>query len=721
MKISSPAAAPRLLLVLALLALACGPLDLARQILEGLAATPTPTASFELHESSIWYVTKEGDDLNSCDSPEQACLTITEAVARADDDDVINIGAGVFAETMTSQQALVLTENLVLRGVGIDATVIDGGGTRGGIFMSSDAIVTIRNLSVSNAVVGAPGNCISVRNEASARIQDVKLENCAPNGLEHLGTGQVTLLNVEVTAAVQAGVFAGGEMEVQGGRFHANGTSGILSIFSGRLALTDSLVEDNVGDGLTLNGIDEVSGAIIRNNGFISPNHSGVGVGGQATLTNVHITANDYGIRVQESGELTLVGGEISDHVKVGLTVAEGASATLTGAVLSANGSIFRDTSIAGQAENKGTLLLVRSLLTGSHNGAIVNFGTGSFTLRETAVVDSGGSLPALVNYEDGRGLIERSLFADNHASAGAIDNRGILSLINSTVSGSDGNGIMAVSGSLSLSYVTIADNAGIGLVSQTGAAAVARVENVLVARNGLEDCQVSTAAGVVPLPLSGVNIDTDGRCRFGLTYAPAALLLDVLADNGGFTFTHALLPGSPAIESATGTCPATDQRSDEFTRPFGPACDVGAYEAGGVILSLPATLEIPTETPTPEAPQQPSLTVNTDTACYNGPGQGWPYLLTVNAGTTLPLVGYGFQPGWYVAQHPTVQGVLCWLAETDVTPNVPLETLRLISIPPRITATPAATKPPDQDPRETKTPQPTPCPTNPNSQQPEC
>ena len=64
---------------------------------------------------------------------------------------------------------------------------------------------------------------------------------------------------------------------------------------------------------------------------------------------------------------------------------------------------------------------------------------------------------------------------------------------------------------------------------------------------------------------------------------------LDPLADNGGFTQTHALLPGSPAIDSGSPTvCPATDQRG--YLRPIdgngdGTArCDMGAYEYGSYL-----------------------------------------------------------------------------------------------------------------------------------------
>ena len=55
--------------------------------------------------------------------------------------------------------------------------------------------------------------------------------------------------------------------------------------------------------------------------------------------------------------------------------------------------------------------------------------------------------------------------------------------------------------------------------------------------------------------------------------------LLGPLQDNGGPTFTHALLPGSPAIDHipAENCEVTTDQRG--VARPQGAACDIGAYE----------------------------------------------------------------------------------------------------------------------------------------------
>lgn len=63
----------------------------------------------------------------------------------------------------------------------------------------------------------------------------------------------------------------------------------------------------------------------------------------------------------------------------------------------------------------------------------------------------------------------------------------------------------------------------------------------------------------------------------------PSTMFTDVLGplqDNGGATFTHALLPESPALERADRTmCGGTDQRGVPRPQPQGAACDIGAFE----------------------------------------------------------------------------------------------------------------------------------------------
>jgi uncharacterized repeat protein (TIGR01451 family) len=85
-----------------------------------------------------------------------------------------------------------------------------------------------------------------------------------------------------------------------------------------------------------------------------------------------------------------------------------------------------------------------------------------------------------------------------------------------------------------------------------------------------------------------GHNLDSGNTCGF---VEPGDLqntdpLLGPLANNGGPTQTHALLPGSPAID-AGGECIAfPDQRG--VVRPQGAACDIGAYE-----LAVPVDLSV--------------------------------------------------------------------------------------------------------------------------------
>ncbi|HOZ37401.1 MAG TPA: choice-of-anchor Q domain-containing protein [Anaerolineaceae bacterium] len=74
--------------------------------------------------------------------------------------------------------------------------------------------------------------------------------------------------------------------------------------------------------------------------------------------------------------------------------------------------------------------------------------------------------------------------------------------------------------------------------------------------------------------------------------------LLLPLADNGGFSQTHALDIESPAIDSGTNAnCPAVDQRG--FMRPVDgdlnePAtCDMGAYEFGSSLNGFTLSVEI--------------------------------------------------------------------------------------------------------------------------------
>ena len=87
----------------------------------------------------------------------------------------------------------------------------------------------------------------------------------------------------------------------------------------------------------------------------------------------------------------------------------------------------------------------------------------------------------------------------------------------------------------------------------------------------------------------TGANITTGLGNQIGTAAAPIDPLLGPLANNGGTTRTHAILAGSPAIntgDAASSGTPLFDQREKPFVRREG-VVDIGAYERQTVSTSL--------------------------------------------------------------------------------------------------------------------------------------
>jgi len=207
-----------------------------------------------------------------------------------------------------------------------------------------------------------------------------------------------------------------------------------------------------------------------------------------------------------------------------------------------------------------GTVVLNDCSLNGNHadvnGGAISN--AGSLTLNQCVLN---------ANTSNGNG--------------GGLYNASSATLNNSTLSGntatSFGGGLHNPT-TATLLHVTIAGNSatsGGGLYS-TG---TTTLKSTLLNANSGSNCSGTVVS-------SGTNLDSGASCAFGAgDLSNVDPLLGALADNGGPTVTHALSPGSPAIDAADNTgCPANDQRG--VTRPTDgdgdsiPDCDIGAFEA---------------------------------------------------------------------------------------------------------------------------------------------
>ena len=127
--------------------------------------------------------------------------------------------------------------------------------------------------------------------------------------------------------------------------------------------------------------------------------------------------------------------------------------------------------------------------------------------------------------------------------------------------------------GTLTISNSTIYANAGGGI-----GGLVADMRNTILAGNRPNDLEGRLSS-------SGYNLigNTSGGSGFDATdLLNVNPMLGPLQDNGGPTFTHALLPGSPAIDAGGPDFvgpPDFDQRGEGFPRIVNGIVDIGAFE----------------------------------------------------------------------------------------------------------------------------------------------
>jgi hypothetical protein len=703
----------RIIFLTTLLALALSACDMP-------LGTSTPTAGSARGFSYIWYVALTGDNANRCEDPAAPCRTLEGALAKAravntrvvaenPEETVtlfhtINVAAGTYNEVSLHEgyPFARVDINVSIIGAGQTTTIFDSAGTYGGIYINGDVNVIMRYLTIQNVDGSAPDSCINIRGDAEVTLENVTVRRCVKSGVAHQSTGTLTAINVTATENIVdvggngVGISSFGTLVVEGGNFSANEGNGIRN--NGTAQITAALFEDNGRDGLVLNSNATVADVTIQNNGQDGSFRAGLAVNSSGTVRvdNAQILSNQFGVEVH-GGVLYLTNSTVNGNPRTGVLVS-GGELRLTDTVIENNASFYTGTSLGGGlGVEAGARAVVRtSDITGNLNGGISNY--GELFLIESSITGNDGGLPALFNAAGAVAVLERSLIAGNTFSSGvvtgetAVDNRGSMNTVNLTISGNDGSGI-SNSGALNLAFASVAFNEDYGLLSSASGSETPWVASSIIAGNGT-DCYDGGFSGPGPYTLSGPSIDSDGSCGFPETASLADLHLDSLTDNGGPTLTHALLTDSPAIDASSGDCPPNDQRI--IARPFGPACDLGAYEAGGVALSL--ELELKTVTPTPEFP---TLIVTTDSGCFAGPGLQWPRYSNLLAGTQAQILGQGWGGGWLVIKHPTIGNTNCWIDQDDVDFNVPLDQLRLIAIPPKPTSGPTATN----EPRETAVP----------------
>jgi hypothetical protein len=266
-----------------------------------------------------------------------------------------------------------------------------------------------------------------------------------------------------------------------------------------------------------------------------------------------------------------------------------------------------------GAIRNEGTLTLERCVVRdniASAGGGILNDGT--LTLTHCIVSDNqaiGGSLHYMecstgggIKNMAGEMMLVNSTVSGNSAKGKGgglhVACQGTLVLVNSTISGNTTNhtgGGIHLDGVGKLINGTISGNSahtggGVyvrGTLEQGFIRGSLNYTHTIIANNtarlekyGIEDCVIGDYASI---DTNTNNLVGDGTCNPAYSGDPmlAALSSDdePLTGLGPVPQTHALLPGSPAIDAIPADECAVDADQRGVPRPQGKGCDIGAVE----------------------------------------------------------------------------------------------------------------------------------------------
>jgi hypothetical protein len=342
---------------------------------------------------------------------------------------------------------------------------------------------------------------------------------------------------------------------------------------SGVGSLRQALADANDGDTIDATGI---SGAIALTSGELLVDKSVTinAAGADVLAVDGNATSRVFQIGTGETvtiSGLTIRNGH-DDTTGGGIDNESGATLTITNSTLSGNtaGSVGNPSVEGGGIFNSGTLTIVNSTVSGNTAGGISGGGGGMFnggtltivnstvsdnTAIKGAGVHNGGAATSTVT-------ITNSTFSGNAASVygGACFNGGTLQIANSTLShnsaGTFGGGIL---------------NFGPLQIGNT------------ILNRGDSGENIHSFGGTITS--TGYNLSSDDGGGF-LTGPGDQIntdpMLGPLQGNGGPTFTHALLPGSPAIDMGDPNFtppPFFDQRGSGFSRVVNGRIDIGSFE----------------------------------------------------------------------------------------------------------------------------------------------
>lgn len=356
------------------------------------------------------------------------------------------------------------------------------------------------------------------------------------------------------------------------------------------LGIIDGSSQDDFGGA----GIQNHYGSLTVRNCTLSDNFSGSSGGG-----------------ITSSGDLTVQNCTIANNVaqrQGGGILSHNGTLTVINSTLSGNFAVFSGGGIRNGGQWDGGTATVKD--------STVN-GNTAFWFGAGGGIDNGGTLTVINSTLNGNSAqwgagienwstvtVNNSTLSGNLAQyASGIDNSyGTATVNNSTLSGNSaqyaGGGIGSAFGAVTVRNSTLSGNSApdsSGIWNEYDSAPTVVLANSIVAGNPAASTGPDISSGIV-LTSNGHNLIGNGDSysywpgdQVGTTASPLDPKLGPLQNNGGPTLTHALLPGSPAIDAGAtadavnpyGAPLTTDQRGIGFPRVLGAAVDIGAFEYG--------------------------------------------------------------------------------------------------------------------------------------------
>jgi hypothetical protein len=265
------------------------------------------------------------------------------------------------------------------------------------------------------------------------------------------------------------------------------------------------------------------------------------------------------------------------------------------GACLTVNNSIISDNSGPG-ISNTGNLTIVNSTLSGNSAGQGLDGG---------GIVSGGFKEPGLLV------MITNSTISGNSASdagGGIAAEYCLVSIVNSTISGNSagtyGGGISNNSGTVQIANSTLSGNsAPTGFAGGIYSSNRLEIGNTIFNAGASGENIVNNGGMVISHGYNVCSDDGGGYLNGTGDQINTDPLLGPLQNNGGSTFTHALLSGSPAIDAGDPNFsppPFNDQRGCPFDRVFNGRIDIGSFE------TQPPRRPCSTPRPRPTPPPRP-------------------------------------------------------------------------------------------------------------------